>query len=58
MVTIFTEEEMIDSIEKKKEKLQARIDKLIATTEEKIAPLKEQIVKYDAVIDVMKENGL
>lgn len=49
---------MKDQIEKKKAKLQAKIDKIIEAGNVKIEAVKAEIEKLDAVLTVMKENGL
>ncbi len=49
---------MKKSIEKKKEKLQAKIDALIESTNAKIKAIKGEIEKYDALLVVMDEQGL
>ncbi len=58
MPIIFTETEMKDQIEKKKEKLNAKIQSIIAAGNDKIEAIKDEIKKLDAVLAVMNENGL
>ncbi len=55
---IFTETEMKDQLEKKKAKLNEKIQKIIDAAEAKIQLVKAEIEKLDAVIDVMIQNGL
>lgn len=49
---------MKKTIERKKEKLQAKIDATIATAEQKLIPLRDQLVKYDAMLNLLNEGGL
>lgn len=49
---------MKDQIEKKKAKLNEKIQKIIDAGNVKIEATKEEIVKLDAVLAVMTENGL
>lgn len=49
---------MKDQIEKKKEKLNAKIQSIIAAGNDKIEAIKDEIKKLDAVLAVMNENGL
>jgi hypothetical protein len=58
MTIIFTETEMKDQIEKKKAKLEAKIQKIKDDANAKIELIVAEIEKLDAVIIVMTENGL
>jgi len=58
MTIIFTETEMKDQIEKKKAKLNEKIQKIIDAGNVKIEAIKAEIEKLDAVLTVMNENGL
>lgn len=49
---------MKDQIEKKKIKLNEKIQKIIDAGNVKIEAIKAEIEKLDAVLTVMKENGL
>ncbi len=49
---------MKDQIEKKKEKLNAKIQKIIDAGNVKIEAIKAEIEKLDAVLAVLEENGL
>jgi hypothetical protein len=55
---IFTETEMKDQIEKKKAKLEAKIQKIKDDANAKIELIVAEIEKLDAVLTVMAENGL
>ena len=49
---------MKDQIEKKKAKLNEKIQKIIDAGNVKIEAIKAEIEKLDAVLTVMNENGL
>ena len=58
MTIIFTETEMKDQIEKKKAKLNDKIQKIIDSGNLKIEAIKAEIGKLDAVLEVISEKGL
>jgi hypothetical protein len=58
MPLIFTETEMKDQIEKKKAKLETKIQKIKDDANAKIELIVAEIEKLDAVLTVMNENGL
>jgi len=58
MVTLFTEDEMKNSIEKKKEKLELKKQAIINAANEKVVAIDAEIEKYDAVLTVLSEQGL
>ena len=49
---------MKKTIERKKERLQAKIDAIIAAAEQKLIPLRDELTKYDAVLALLNEGGL